>query len=151
MIALEKPAKSNFLNKNWRKTKSLSPNIPEKTIVKINSKNEIKNLKYRLLKTKKTKTHLTVYTYSVSKTLIKQTSKVLNIEIKLTENLNNANIFIGLKSHLRKNKKLVWVLEKKNVPVFVITENIKLEIEKILSEVKVYNENLLESSPKKRK
>jgi len=56
-----------------------------------------------------------------------------------------------LKSHLRKNKKLVWVLEKKNVPVFVITENIKLEIEKILSEVKVYNENLLESSPKKRK
>ena len=146
-----KPAKSNFLNKNWRKTKSLSPNIPEKTIVKINSKNEIKNLKYRLLKTKKTKTPLTVYTYSVSKTLIKQTSKVLNIEIKLTENLNNANIFIGLKSHLRKNKKLVWVLEKKNVPVFVITENIKLEIEKILSEVKVYNENLLESSPKKRK
>lgn len=146
-----KPAKSNFLNKNWRKTKSLSPNIPEKTIVKINSKNEIKNLKYRLLKTKKTKTPLTVYTYSVSKTLIKQTSKVLNIEIKLTENLNNANIFIGLKSHLRKNKKLVWVLEKKNVPVFVITENIKLEIEKILSEVKVYNENLLDSSPKKRK
>lgn len=133
--------KSLISNKNWRKNKRINPIIEVKKILASNTQTEInKNdkLKTILLKAKHTQTPLNIYTYSVSPTLLKKKSKLLNININITNDLNQGNIAIGLNAHIKKNKLLIQTLRQKEIPLFLISSNVTLDIEKILLNIKAY-------------
>jgi hypothetical protein len=76
-----------------------------------------------------------IYTYSVSNNLVKKCSKSLNISIRLTENINEAEVILGLKSHLKDNLLLVLSAKKLGIPIYSIYKNTMPQITQILSDI----------------
>ena len=71
--------------------------------------------------------------------LVPKYSKILPSEvdtsIKLTENINEATIVLGLKSHLKDNFFLVLSAKKLGIPIYAIQKNNIPQITQILSDI----------------
>ena len=76
-----------------------------------------------------------IYTYSVSNNLVKTCSKSLNLDITLTENIDEAQIILGLNSHLRDNLGLILNAKKLGIPIYSIQKNTLPQITQILSDI----------------
>lgn len=127
--------KSFIFEKNWRKNKKPIPMLSTQKLLpslELNEINKSSKIKTISSKARKFNTPLVIYTYSVSTNLLKKKSQLLNMNVIITEDLTKANIIIGLNSHMKKNKFLIQTLRKKKLPVFLISSNVSINIEKIL-------------------
>jgi len=78
---------------------------------------------------------VSIYIYSVSNNLVKKCSNSLNLDIKITENINEAEVILGLKSHLKDNLLLVLSAKKLGIPIYSIQKNTIPQITQILSDI----------------
>ena len=120
------------LNKSWRRV--------DKVNVNVSKAKETNSLVYEkvdiLPKLEQNDVRIfSIYTYSVSNNLVKKCSKSLNIKINLTENINEAEFILGLKSHLKDNLLLVLSAKKLGIPVYSIYKNTMPQITQILSDI----------------
>lgn len=73
-------------------------------------------IKSRNLKTKK----LVIYTYSLSNNLIKEATRKLGLKVRLTKEIKQASIVVGLKKHLKQNLKLKRLAKQRNIPIYIV-------------------------------
>ena len=79
-----------------------------------------------LLKRSQLKAHnfktqnLVIYTYSLSNNLIQEATRKLGLKIRLTKEIKQASIVIGLKKHLKQNLKLKKLAKRRNIPIYSI-------------------------------
>jgi stage III sporulation protein SpoIIIAA len=78
---------------------------------------------------------VSIFTYSVSNNLVRKCSQSLSLDIKLTENMNEAEIVLGLKSHLKDNLLLVLRAKRLGIPIYSIQKNTMPQITQILSDI----------------
>ena len=126
---------STKLNKAWRRLDKTKINH-----VKLLKTEDSKGLGYENLtmasKVKQPKPDVvSIYIYSVSNNLVKKCSNSLNLDIKITENINEAEVILGLKSHLKDNLLLVLSAKKLGIPIYSIQKNTIPQITQILSDI----------------
>ena len=78
---------------------------------------------------------VSIFTYSVSNNLVRKCSQSLSLDIELTEDMNEADIVLGLKSHLKDNLLLVLSAKKLGIPIYSIQKNTMPQITQILSDI----------------
>ena len=78
---------------------------------------------------------ISIFTYSVSNNLVKKCSQSLKLDIRLTENMNEADVILGLKSHLKDNLLFVLNAKKLDIPIYSIQKNTMPQITQILSDM----------------
>lgn len=101
---------SLFKMPNFLKNSSIS-NINNWTVLLQRSQ-----IKSRNLKTKK----LVIYTYSLSNNLIKEATRKLGVKVRLTKEIKQASIVVGLKKHLKQNLKLKRLAKQRNIPIYIV-------------------------------
>jgi|TARA_B110000967_G_C18843481_1_gene540677 stage III sporulation protein SpoIIIAA len=126
---------STKLNKAWRRLDKTKINH-----VKLLKTEDSKGLGYENLtmasKVEQPKSDVvSIYIYSVSNNLVKKCSNSLNLDIKITENINEAEVILGLKSHLKDNLLLVLSAKKLGIPIYSIQKNTIPQITQILSDI----------------
>jgi len=87
-----------------------------------------KNLGSLNLKT----TTLIVYPYSLSKNLIREILVKLGDKVIITTQIKQANLIIGLKKHLRQNFRLKSLADKRNIPIYTISQRSIYQIMRLL-------------------
>nr|YP_009684593.1 Ycf45 [Pseudopedinella elastica]QDR24679.1 Ycf45 [Pseudopedinella elastica] len=118
--------KTLISNKNWRKSKTIDSKLPFKKVT--NSDSEVRKLKLDELKTfllnaKETEKHLNIYPYSVSTKVLEGKIKKLNLNLRITNDLNKANIIIGLSFHIIRNRLLMKVLQERKIMLLLVSSN----------------------------
>lgn len=118
--------KTLISNKNWRKSKTIDSKLPFKKVT--NSDSEVRKLKLDELKTflldaKETEKHLNIYPYSVSTKVLGGKIKKLNLNLRITNDLNKANIIIGLSFHIIRNRLLMKVLQERKIMLLLVSSN----------------------------
>jgi stage III sporulation protein SpoIIIAA len=126
---------STKLNKAWRRLDKTKINH-----VKLLKTEDSKGLGYENLtmasKVEQPKSDVVlIYIYSFSNNLVKKCSNSLNLDIKITENINEAEVILGLKSHLKDNLLLVLSAKKLGIPIYSIQKNTIPQITQILSDI----------------
>ena len=126
---------STKLNKAWRRLDKTKINH-----VKLLKTEDSKGLGYENLtmasKVEQPKSDVvSIYIYSVSNNLVKKCSNSLNLDIKITENINEAEVILGLKSHLKDNLLLVLSAKWLGIPIYSIQKNTIPQITQILSDI----------------
>jgi len=126
---------STKINKSWRRLDK-----PKINHVKLLKTDELNKLNAEKLHTIEKGSDLSskitsIYTYSVSKNLVKKCSQSLRLNIKLTEKINEADIIVGLKSHLKDNLVFVLSAKKLNIPIYSINKNTVPQITQVLSDI----------------
>ena len=92
------------------------------------SVNQTKNEKALQLESKK----LIIYPYSISSNLLKEVFLKLGFKFILTNEIQKANLIIGLKSHLKKNFKLTHLAKQKNIPIYTLNQVNFYQVSKII-------------------
>ena len=126
---------STKLNKAWRRLDKTKMNHVK--LLKTEDNNALdsqkENNSSKMLQSKPNV--ISIFTYSVSNNLIRKCSQSLSLDIKLTENMNEAEIVLGLKSHLKDNLLLVLSAKKLGIPIYSIQKNTMPQITQILSDI----------------
>ena len=130
-------SKQTKSNKNWRKqNKSVSNSLESKIFISsLVEKDNYSNNEFMSKKVQPSNDVLLIYTYSVSKTLIKKCSKSLKLKVAFTKNLTDAQIIIGLSDHVKNNINILQYAKRNDTPLFTIQDNSASQITQILSEV----------------
>ena len=90
--------------------------------------NEPKRIRSLNLKNKT----LIIYPYSLSKNLIREMLIQFGDKIIFTTQINQANLIIGLKKHLRQNFRLKSLANKQNIPIYTINQRSIYQIMRLL-------------------
>jgi stage III sporulation protein SpoIIIAA len=126
---------STKLNKAWRRLDKTKMNHVK--LLKTEDNNALdsqkENNSSKMLQSKPNV--ISIFTYSVSNNLVRKCSQSLSLDIKLTENMNEAEIVLGLKSHLKDNLLLVLSAKKLGIPIYSIQKNTMPQITQILSDI----------------
>ena len=77
-------------------------------------------------------TTLIIYPYSLSKNLIREMLIQFGDKIIFTTQINQANLIIGLKKHLRQNFRLKSLANKQNIPIYTINQRSIYQIMRLL-------------------
>lgn len=126
---------STKLNKSWRRLDKTKMNHVK--LLKVDE-NNLLGFEKTTIASKAIQANLNtilIYTYSVSNNLVKTCSKSLNLDITLTENIDEAQIILGLNSHLRDNLGLILNAKKLGIPIYSIQKNTLPQITQILSDI----------------
>ena len=126
---------STKLNKAWRRLDKTKINhvklLKTDDNSNLNSQKEANSSK--IIQTKSNV--VSIFTYSVSNNLVRKCSQSLSLDIELTEDMNEADIVLGLKSHLKDNLLLVLSAKKLGIPIYSIQKNTMPQITQILSDI----------------
>ena len=126
---------STKLNKAWRRLDKIKMNHVK--LLKTEDNNSLdsqrENNSSKMIQSKPNV--VSIFTYSVSNNLVRKCSQSLSLDIKLTENMNEAEIVLGLKSHLKDNLLLVLSAKKLGIPIYSIQKNTMPQITQILSDI----------------
>ena len=126
---------STKLNKAWRRLDKTKMNHVK--LLKTEDNNALdsqkENNSSKMLQSKPNV--ISIFTYSVSNNLVRKCSQSLSLDIKLTEDMNEADIVLGLKSHLKDNLLLVLSAKKLGIPIYSIQKNTMPQITQILSDI----------------
>lgn len=126
---------STKLNKSWRRLDKTKINhvklLKTDDNSNLNSQKEANSSK--LIQSKSNV--VSIFTYSVSNNLVRKCSQSLSLDIALTEDMNEADIVLGLKSHLKDNLLLVLSAKKLGIPIYSIQKNTMPQITQILSDI----------------
>ena len=92
------------------------------------SVNQTKNGRALKLESKK----LVIYPYSISSNLLKEVFLKLGFKVILTNEIQKANLIIGLKNHLKQNFKLTNLAKQKNIPIYTLNQVNFYQVSKII-------------------
>lgn len=82
------------------------------------SMNQIKDNKSSQLKSKQ----LVIYPYSLPDNLLKEVLLRIGVKFALTNEIQKANLIIGLKKHLKQNFKLTQLAKEKGIPIYFLNQ-----------------------------
>ena len=99
--------------------------LPRTSWNSINNDNQIQknNLKSK---------NLVIYLYSLSYNLVREVLTKFGIKVTLTRDIKKANIVIGLKKSIQKNKKLRNLAEHHNIIIYAVNRSSTYQIAKLL-------------------
>lgn len=80
--------------------------------------NQLKDEKTLKLKSKK----LIIYSYSISSNLLKEVLLKMGFKFILTNQIQRAELIIGLKKHLKQNIKLTKIAKQNNIPIYSLNQ-----------------------------
>lgn len=78
------------------------------------------------------KKQLLIYSYSLSYNLIKEVIHKFGVDLVLTKEIKKANIIIGLKKHLRQNRKLKKLAKQRNIPIYAVNRSSIYQVAKLI-------------------
>ena len=116
--------KNNFLIKNSQ--------FMNKEMISIHKNWFINNRPKSLGSLNLKNTTLIIYPYSLSKNLIREILVKLGNRIIITTQIKQANLIIGLKKHLRQNFRLKNLANKRNIPIYTISQRSIYQIMRLL-------------------
>ena len=90
--------------------------------------NQSKNEKALKLESKK----LIIYPYSISSNLLKEVLLKLGFKFILTNEIQKANLIIGLKKHVKQNFKLNSLAKQKEIPIYTLNQVNFYQVSKII-------------------
>ena len=99
--------------------------LTQKNWISINQLKDEKTLK---LKSKK----LIIYSYSISSNLLKEVLVKMGFKFILTNEIQKAELIIGLKKHLKKNFKLINMAKQMNIPIYSLNQISFYQISKLI-------------------
>ena len=76
---------------------------------------------------------LIIYSYSLSHNLLKEVLLKLGIKFILTNEIQKANLIIGLKKHLKQNFKLITFAKQKDIPIYFFTQISFYQVSKLFN------------------
>ncbi len=126
---------STKLNKAWRRLDKTKMNHVKLLKTEDNSNLDMQKVSSNSKMTLSKSNVISIFTYSVSNNLVKKCSQSLKLDIRLTENMNEADVILGLKSHLKDNLLFVLNAKKLDIPIYSIQKNTMPQITQILSDM----------------
>ena len=75
---------------------------------------------------------LVIYPYSLSTNLLKEVLLKMGVKFVLTNEIQKANLIIGLKKHLKQNFKLTSFAKKKNIPIYSLHQVSFYQVSKLI-------------------
>jgi stage III sporulation protein SpoIIIAA len=81
---------------------------------------------------KKIKTKIYIYSYSVSINKVQQICKSFGFSPFFTKHINEATAILALKSYVKENKKLRQIAKIKQIPIYTIKKNTSPQIVKVI-------------------
>lgn len=109
-------------NRLSKESKSTQNNLSWK------SQNIINTNKFNTLEQKQ----IIIYIYSLSYNLVREVISKLGVNLKITKEIKEASLIIGLKNHLQQNQKLQKLARKKNIPIYKVSKNSIYQIVKLI-------------------
>ena len=109
-------------NHSHEESKSIQTNTSWK------SRNITNSSKFKDLEQKR----LIIYIYSLSYNLVREAISKLDLDVKITKEIKQASLIIGLKTHLQQNQKLRKLARKKNIPIYKVNKNSIYQIVKLI-------------------
>ena len=109
-------------NRLSKESKSTQNNISWK------SQNIINTNKFNTLEQKQ----IIIYIYSLSYNLVREVILKLGVNLKITKEIKEASLIIGLKNPLQQNPKLQKLARKKNIPIYKLSKNSIYQIVKLI-------------------
>ncbi|MFN2189138.1 MAG: R3H domain-containing nucleic acid-binding protein, partial [Candidatus Promineifilaceae bacterium] len=77
---------------------------------------------------------LNVFAFGVARNRLRQAASQLSVPIKLVESLGEADVLVTLKSHFRRQRKLILDAENRRTPIYVLRANTTAQMESFLAE-----------------
>jgi stage III sporulation protein SpoIIIAA len=77
---------------------------------------------------------LNVFAYGVARNRLSQAAQQLSVTINLVDKLSEADVLVTLKSHFRRQRKLILDAENRRTPVYVLRANTTTQMEGFLAE-----------------
>ena len=110
--------------------KSRSPKESKSTQNSISwkSQNTTNSNKFNNLEQKR----IIIYIYSLSYNLVREVISKLGVNLKITKEIKEASLIIGLKNHLQQNPKLQKLARKKSIPIYKVSKNSIYQIVKLI-------------------
>jgi len=78
---------------------------------------------------------VSIYAYGVARNRLEQSTKKLGVPVKLSRDLNQADVMITLKSYYRKRQRPILNAEERGVPIYVLRSNSASQIDQALVEL----------------
>ena len=75
---------------------------------------------------------LKIYPYSLSNNLLKEVLLKMNVKFILTNEIQQANLIIGLKKHIQQNFKLINLAKQKNIPIYTVNQISLYQLSKLI-------------------
>jgi stage III sporulation protein SpoIIIAA len=83
---------------------------------------------------RKPKRTLKVFPYGVARNRLKQAGQNIGVSIEIVEQIPDAEVFVTLKNHFRRQRKVIVEAQNQRIPVFVLRANTQTQIENFLAE-----------------
>lgn len=90
--------------------------------------NQLKDDKTLKLKSKK----LIIYSYSISSNLLKEVLLKMGFKFVLTNEIQRAELIIGLKKHLKQNFKLINLAKQRHIPIYSLNQISFYQVSKLI-------------------
>jgi stage III sporulation protein SpoIIIAA len=78
---------------------------------------------------------LKVFPYGVARNRLSQAAKNIGISVQIVDKLTDAEVFVTLKNHFRRQRKIIVEAQYQRIPVYVLRANTQSQIESFLAEV----------------
>lgn len=78
---------------------------------------------------------LRVFAYGIARNRLEQSAKRLRVPVIITDNLEEAQAFITLKTYYRKHQRLIMDAEERRLPIYVLRASTVTQIENLLSDM----------------
>ena len=75
---------------------------------------------------------LKIYPYSLSNNLLKEVLLKMNVKFILTNEIQQANLILGLKKHIQRNFKLINIAKQKNIPIYTVNQISLYQLSKLI-------------------
>jgi len=111
-------------NLSTKESKSIQNNTSWK------SQNIVTSNRFHILEQKR----VIIYIYSLSYNLVREATLKLDVDlqIRITKEIRQASLIIGLKNHLQQNQKLRKLAREKNIPIYKVSKNSIYQIVKLI-------------------
>jgi stage III sporulation protein SpoIIIAA len=98
-----------------------------------NSRKEFESAGVTLIESQRRKV-LNVFAYGVARNRLNQAANQLSVSINLVDKLSEADVLVTLKSHFRRQRKLIQDAENRRTPIYVLRANTTIQMESFLAE-----------------
>lgn len=80
-------------------------------------------------------TQINLYSYSISVNKVQQISESFGLSFFFTNDINEANAILALKSYINENRKLCKMAKNKKIPIYTVKKNTAPQIAKTISQI----------------
>ncbi len=124
-------------SRNVRGNRKQSPALPETPVIGNGDNGRVRldlSAREEKQRTKEDKS-LDVFVYGVARNRLLQAAKQLKATINIVDELEDANVFLTLKSYYRKQRRLIKYAEQNRIPVYVMRANTVAQMESFLAQM----------------